>query len=728
MVASLSEGPFMRTPFAARSRSGAGALTTLLWGTLSMPGPVPAAPSTPQPPVAEKRPVETLLHGEKRRDDYGWLRDRKDARVIAYLEAENAYADSLTARLAPLREKLYAEMLARIQQTDLTVPYRKGGWLYFTRTEEGKQYPTHCRRRPAEGSAEEALLDVNRLAEGHPFMAIGAFEMSPDERYLAYTTDSTGYRQYRLQVKDLASGGLLPLGADRVTSVAWAADSRTLFYTQEDPVSKRSHRLYRLDPGKRDAELVHEEPDERFEMDVQLTRSGEWLRFTIGSHTTSEVRVLRSDRPLGAWTTVAPRVQDREYFLDHRGDRFWIRANDKGRNFRLVTAPVATPGPEHWTEVVPHRDEVMLTGVTCLAGHVVLAEREDALPRITVLEPERGRSRRVPFAEAAYSVGPSANEQFDAATFRYTYQSFITPASVFDLDLASLESKLLKRTPVLGGWDPADYAMERTHATAADGTRIPVTLLFRRDVRRDGTAPCLLYAYGSYGVPSNVTFSSTRFNLVDRGVVFALAHIRGGGDLGKKWHDAGRMKHKMNTFTDFIACAESLKRDQVCAPDRLAIQGGSAGGLLMGAVVNLRPDLFRAVLAQVPFVDVINSMLDESLPLTVGEFEEWGNPKLKEEYAEMRRYSPYDNLARAAHPALLVKTSLNDSQVGYWEPAKYVAKLRTLDAGGGPILFKCNMGAGHGGASGRYDALRETAFDHAWLLDVLRATERKPAP
>jgi oligopeptidase B len=701
-----------------------------------MSGPVSAAPSTPLPPVAEKRPVETTLHGEKRRDDYGWLRDKTDPKVIAHLEAENAYTEAMTAAQKPFRDRLYDEMLARIQQTDLTVPYRKGGWLYVTRTEEGKQYPFHLRRpagpgastQPAPDPSDQVLLDLNRLAEGHPFMAVGAFEVSPDERFLAYTTDTSGYRQYQLHVKDLASGERLPRTADRVTSVAWAADSRTLFFTQEDPVSKRSHRLYRLDPGTAEPVLLHEEPDERFDMSVHETRSGEWLLCTISSHTTSEVRVLPAGRPREAWTTIAPRVHEREYYVDHRKGEFWIRVNDRGRNFRLVTAPVAKPGPDHWTEVLPHRDDVMLTGVSCFAGHVVLSERENALPHLTVLEPEARRSRRVPFAEAAYTVGGSANEQFDTGLFRYTYQSFLTPASVYDLDVRTLESKLLKRTPVLGGWDASQYAMERTHVKAADGTSIPLTLLYRKGFRRDGTAPCLLYGYGSYGVSSNVAFSSARFSLVDRGVVYALAHIRGGGDLGKQWHDAGRMEHKMNTFTDFIACAEYLKREKVCAPGRLAIQGGSAGGLLVGAAVNLRPDLFAGVLAQVPFVDVINTMLDESLPLTVSEFEEWGNPKLPADYARMRRYSPYDNLAAVKHPPMLVKTSLNDSQVGYWEPAKYVAKLRTLDQGGGPVLFRCNMGAGHGGASGRYDALREVAFDYAWLLGTLRVEDRPPAP
>ena len=713
-------------------RRRAALLVSTLWGLSLMTGPASAASSTPgttpPPPAAEKRPHTYALHGQTISDDFAWLRDKHDPRVIAYLEAENAYTDALTADQQPLRQKLYDEMLARIQQTDLTVPYRKAGYLYYSRTEEGKQYPIQCRKKGDDKAPEQVMLDLNELAKGHSFMAIGDMSVSPDGRLLAYTTDDNGYRQYRLHVKNLDTGDTLAVTDERVTSLAWDAGGRTLFYTQEDSVSKRSYRLYARELSQPHPVLTDEERDERFDVSVSLSRSGEWLFYTISSHTTSEVRVLRADRPTGMFMAIAPRVQDREYYVDHRRNEFWIRTNDKGRNFRLVTAPVDSPDVTHWTEVVPHRDDVMLANVECFAHHVVLSEREHALPQITVLEPEKQRSRRVPFAEVAYTVGPSVNEEYDPKAFRYSYQSFLTPLSIYDLDLATLQPKLLKRTAVLGGWDASHYAMERVSATASDGTKVPVTLLYRKGFRRDGTAPCLLYAYGSYGISSNVTFSSNRFSLVDRGVVYALAHIRGGGDLGKKWHDAGRMQNKMNTFTDFIACAEYLKRDKVCAPDRLVIQGGSAGGLLMGAVTNLRPDLFTGVLAQVPFVDVINTMLDESLPLTVGEFEEWGNPKVEADYAVMKRYSPYDNVHAAAYPAMLVKTSLNDSQVGFWEPAKYVAKLRTLDTGPKPILFKCNMGAGHGGASGRYDALHEAAFDFAWVLNTLGAADARALP
>ena len=685
------------------------------------------SPEPPVPPAAVRIPHPHTLHGETRVDDWHWLREKDDPRVLAHLEAENAYTEAMTAHTRGLQSALYDEMLARIQQTDLSVPYRKGAWLYYSRTEEGRQYPSYCRRADAEGAPEQVLLDLNALAQGHVFLALGGYDVSPDGTLLAYTTDTTGYRQYVLHVLDLGTGEAIDVSADRVTSIAWASDSRTLFYTQEDAVSKRSHRLYRHALGTATHTLLHDEPDERFEVGVHRTRSGRWLVHQVASHTTSEARVLPADAPLGTWRTLVAREQDREVLVDHRGDAFWMLVNDTGRNFRLVTVPETTPGREHWREVVAHRDEVMLTGVDCLRDHVVITERERALPHVTVLDPASGARRRVAFPEAAYTVTPGANEEFGAATYRVHYQSFVTPPSVLDIDLATLAQELRKRTEVLGGWDPSRYAIERIEATAADGVRIPVTLLSRTDTPRDGSAPCLLYAYGAYGIPSNVMFASTRFSLVDRGMVYALAHVRGGGDLGKPWHDGGRMARKMNTFTDFIACAEALVARRVTSADRLVAQGGSAGGLLMGAITNLRPGLFRGVLSQVPFVDVLTTMSDTSLPLTVGEFEEWGNPAVEEQYRWMRAYSPYDNLERRAYPAMLVKTSLNDSQVGYWEPAKYVAKLRTLKDGDRPVLFRCTMGAGHGGASGRYDALRETAFDYAWILDTVGRGGSAPA-
>lgn len=682
------------------------------------------APAT-TPPVAPKRPQTSTLHGETRADDYGWLRDKGDHETMAYLDAENAYTEAMTADSKSFQETLYQEILGRIQQTDMAVPYRKGSYLYFSRTVEGQQYPLFCRRKATPDAPEEILLDLNAMAEGLAFMSLGDFEVSPDETKLAYSTDSTGYRQYMLHVKDLITGEVLPDTAERATSIAWASDSRTLFYTQEDDVSKRSHRLYRHVLGG-DHDLAHEEADERFGESVHLTRSGEWLIHTIASHTTSETRVLAADRPDGEWTLIAPRQQDIEYYVDHRFDRFYIRVNDMGRNFRIVTAPVTSPQPAHWTELVAHRDAVMLSDQDCFVDHLVLSERENALPHIAVRSFATGATRRVSFPEAAYSVGPSANAEFATRTFRYAYQSFVTPPSVYDLDLDQFHSELLKRQPVLGGWDGARYAIERISATADDGTQVPISLVYRKGVTRDGQAPCLLYAYGSYGISSNVTFSSVRFSLLDRGAIFALAHIRGGGDLGKKWHDAARMGGKMTTFTDFIACGEHLIAQRYTAANRLVIQGGSAGGLLMGVVTNLRPDLFAGVFSQVPFVDVINTMLDESLPLTVGEFEEWGNPKVLEHYQWMKAYSPYDNLTKRAYPEMLIKTGLNDSQVGYWEPTKYVAKLRTMNTAPTTLLYKIDMGAGHGGASGRYDALRDAAFDYAWVLGRMGLANSPP--
>ncbi len=685
------------------------------------------ATASPKPPTAEMRPVAATLHGENRTDEYGWMRDRSDPRVIAHLEAENTYTDSVTEDSKAFQSALFDEMLGRIQQTDLSVPYAKGDWLYYTRTIEGQQYPVHCRKRGSADAAEHVILDVNALAEGHTFMAVGDFEVCPDGRLLAYTTDSTGYRQYVLHVRDLESGTERGVSAERVTSIAWAADGHTLLYTQEDEVTKRSHRLYRTTVDGVSHTLVTEEADERFSVTVGLTRSGEWIIFAAGSHTTSEASVLPAAKPSDAFVLVAPRRQNIEYDLDHRGDRFWIRVSDRGREFRLVTAPVITPGPDHWVEVLPHRDTITLGWVACFEDHIVLGEREDALPHLVVLDPSTHERRRVRFDEAAYLVSMGVNEQFSASRFRYTYQSFVTPSSVFDLDLATLGSTLLKRQPVLGGYDGSRYVIERLAATAADGASVPITLLYAKGTPRDGSAPCLLYGYGAYGISGNVAFSPSRFSLVDRGVVYAIAHIRGGADRGQKWHDDGRMAKKMNSFTDFIACGEHLVSERITSSDRMVIQGGSAGGLLMGAVVNLRPDLWKGVLTQVPFVDVVHTMLDDQLPLTVGEYEEWGDPRNPEHYGWIRAYSPYDNLAKREYPAMLVKTGLNDSQVGFWEPAKYVARLRTLKTDRNPLLFRINMGAGHGGASGRYDALREVAFDYAWILTTLGRQDANPA-
>jgi oligopeptidase B len=699
---------------------------TSLVTALQAPAQATAAQSAPAPPTAATRPRILAIHDDSIPDPYFWLRVKSDPAVREYLEAENAYAEQVMAPLKPLRETLYHEMLSRIKQTDLTVPYRDDGYYYYTRTVEGQQYPIFARRKGSLGAPEQVTIDVNDLAKGQVFMGIGDFEVSDDGNLLAYSYDSTGFRQYRLRVKDLRTGQLRRDAVGRVTSVAWASDNRTLFYTVEDS-AKRPYRLYRhtLGSSAPDA-LVYEEPDQRFTVSVFRTRSDKYLLLDVSSHTTSEMRFLPADRPTAVWTLVAPRIADQEYYIDHHGDRFFIRTNDTGRNFRLVSAPVATPDRGHWTEVLPHRDSVMLTGFDLFARHWVAYERRNGLPEIHVTDFRTGARKSIGFPEPVYSAFPSANLEFNTTKLRYSYQSLVTPASTMEYDVATGASTLLKQTEVLGGYDKSKYATERRYATARDGTRIPISLVYAKDVGKDGRAPMLLGAYGSYGSSSNPGFSSNRLSLLDRGFVVAIAHIRGGGEMGKAWHDQGRMMHKMNTFTDFIDAAQYLVDNQYTSKERLVIEGGSAGGLLMGAVTNMRPELFKAVVSHVPFVDVINTMLDETLPLTVGEFEEWGDPKKVDEYRYMRQYDPYLNLARKAYPAILVTTSFNDSQVMYHEPAKYVARLRTLKTDANPLLLVTNMGAGHGGASGRYDRLREIARDYAFMIWQVGLAETTP--
>ncbi len=697
----------------------------LLMSTALMSDALAADSTTPQPPVAKQVPHTTEIHGLKLVDNYFWLRDKPNPEVRAYLEAENAYTDAVMKPTEEFQKKLYDEMLSRIKETDVNVPYREGGYFYYSRTEKGKQYSIQCRKKGSVDAPEEVVIDVNELAKGQKFMSLGGYRPSEDGNLLAYSIDNTGFRQYVLQVKDLRTGQLLPDRAERVGSIVWANDNKTLFYTVEDPVSKRQYRLYRHKVGTTGPDdLIYEEKDERFNVGAGKSLSGRYIFLFVGSLTTSEARYIPADQPNAEFKLIEPRKQDVQYFPDHHGDSFFIRVNDTGRNYRLVEAPISNPGKANWKEVIPHRPDVMLEDTEFFKDFYVLLERENALPHIRITDFRTGQSHRMAFPEAAYSVFPNANRVYDTTQYRYGYQSAVTPFSVFDYDMEKHTSKLLKQTEVLGGYDKDKYQTERVYATAKDGTKVPISVVYRKGLKLDGTAPIFLTAYGSYGASSNVGFNSNIFSLVDRGAVYALAHIRGGGDLGKRWHDDGRMMHKMNTFTDFIASAEYLVAQRYGSKDRLVIEGGSAGGLLMGAVTNLRPDLFKAVVAHVPFMDVINTMLDESLPLTVGEFEEWGNPKRKAEFDYMMQYSPYDNLAKEAYPAILVKTSFNDSQVMYWEPAKYVAKLRTLKTDTNPLILKTNLDpAGHGGASGRYDRLRETAFDYAFILTQMGAAQ-----
>jgi oligopeptidase B len=684
-----------------------------------------------QPPVARQEHKETALHGTVLVDDYAWLRDKENLEVTAYLEAENAYAAAAMAPLGGLRKQLYQEMLSHVKQTDVSVPYRDGLWWYYTRTEEGKQYAIHCRRAgaaagPDTDAPEQVILDGNQLAEGLAFFSIGATAVTDDGCWLAYTTDTTGFRQYTLHIKDLETGETLPGEVARVGSVVWAADNRGLFYTVEDEEQKRQFQLWQHRLGTPHAEdvLVYQDDDERFNLGAGRTRDGRFLVLESASHTTTESWFLSAAEPEGPFTLVSQREDGHEYSIDHRNGLWFIRTNDRGRNFRLVTAPVATPDREHWVERIPHREAVMLEEVDLFASFFVACEREKGLPRLRLWrfdgdEAEVEPAGEINFPEPAYSAEPHVNRIFEARSFRYGYQSLVTPSSVYEYDVATGASTLLKQQEVPGGFDRALYASERVHAIAPDGVQVPVSLVYRKDRREPGRNPLYVYGYGSYGYSLPIGFSSNRLSLLDRGVVLAYAHIRGGGDLGETWHDAGKMLVKRNTFTDFIAAVEQLTAAGYGDPSKVAIEGGSAGGLLMGAVVNLRPELFRAVLSHVPFVDVMNTMLDASLPLTVPEYEEWGNPNEAESFRYMLSYSPYDNLKAADYPAMLVKTSLNDSQVMYWEPAKYVAKLRTLKTDSNRLLLVTNMQAGHGGSSGRYDYLKEIAFDYAFLLREL---------
>ena len=670
-----------------------------------------------QPPVAPKIPHASTLHGETLEDDYFWLRDKSDPQVTAYLVAENAFAETALQGTGPLQERLYKEMLGRIKETDLSVPYRKGRYWYYARTEEGKQYPILARKLGALTSAEEIVLDLNVLARDHAYFAVNAFIVSDDGNELAYSVDTTGFREYTLHVRDLRRDEDGPELIERVSSVAWAADGTTLFYVTDDD-AKRAHRLWRLRRGESEAALVHEELDERFSLTIRRSRSLGYLFMDADSHTASEVRFLAANEPDGAFQIFLPRAPELEYEVDHGGEFFWIRINDCGRNYRLARCPVGTIGKAAWTEVLPHRTAVNLAGIEVFAEHLVAYEREDGLERFVVRALHSGESHAIAFPEPAYSTFPDINAEFKTSTFRFRYQSMVTPPSIYDYDMATRAKTLMKRHEVLGGYDPSLYAVERAHAIAPDGTAVPISLAYRKDTPRDGTAPMHLVGYGAYGYPLPVMFSSNRLSLLDRGAVCALAHVRGGGELGKPWHDAGRMEHKPNSFTDFIAAADFLVRQSYASRERLIVEGGSAGGLLIGAVLNLRPDLAGGAILKVPFVDVINTMLDASLPLTVAEFEEWGNPADRAQFAILRSYCPYSNLGRKRYPAMLVKTSINDSQVMYWEPAKYVARLRAGNDGAPQVLLKVNFAAGHGGSSGRYDALKEIAFDVAWMLAV----------
>jgi len=681
---------------------------------LARPGAMPQ--DVGPAPVAEKIPKTITVHGDSRVDNYFWLRERENPKVMAYLKAEDAYADAVMKPTDALQDTLFKEMVSHIKETDESAPYKRGEYFYYTRTEQGKQYPIFCRRKGSLTAPEEIVLDVNEMAAGQHFMAIGAFQPSDDGNLLAYTADNVGYRQYTLHVKDMRTGATLPDSAERVDGVEWATDNKTVFYVTEDAVTKRHDKLFRHTLGAASSDVLYTEPDELFDIGVGRTRDGKFILMDAGSKTSTETRYLPAATPEAAWKVLQPREADHEYSVDHGGNVFYVRTNKGAKNFRVMTAPDTDPGEKNWKEFIAHRPEVKIEGVDAFANYLALAEWENGLQQIEVVDLKTHKRTRVKFPEPVYAANPQANFIFDTPVLRYGYQSLVTPSSVFDYNMSTGDSKLVKQTEVPGGFDRTNYESERVFATASDGVKIPISIVYRKGTKRDGLAPMLLYAYGSYGVSTPPTFSSSRLALLDRGVVYAIAHVRGGGELGEPWRDAGRMMNKINTFSDFIACAQYLENQRYTSRDRMVIQGGSAGGMLMGAVANMSPGTFKAVIAQVPFVDILNTMLDASLPLTTSEYIEWGNPNEKAAYDYMARYSPYDNVKAQAYPAMLVKVSWNDSQVPYWEGTKLTAKLRALKTDANPLILKVNFGAGHGGASGRYDALHETAFNWAFVL------------
>ena len=674
-----------------------------------------------KPPIAQVKVHTSKIHGYTRVDDYYWLRERDNASVIDYLKAENAYTDSKMKHTRGIQEKLFVEMKGRIKENDMDVPVRDGNHFYYSRTEEGKQYPIYCRKGGSLEGDEEIILDVNQLAAGHKYFRVGVRRVSPNHKLFAYSTDTTGNETYTLYIKNLETGKLL---TDEIPntyySVQWGNDNSTLFYSTLDD-AKRPYKLFRHrlgTPAEQD-QLVYHEKDERYFLRLSKTRSDRYLLLSLGSNVTSEVRYLAADDPEGHFQIIHPRQQGMEYSVAHHGDHFYIVTNDQAVNFKLVKTPVSSPSMGNWVEVIAHRPDVKLDGVGAFAHHIAIYERDNGLTTLRIMNPETERSLAVTFPEPVYTYRAMGNAEFNTDTIRFGYTSLTTPRSVFDYNMNTRSRVLMKQNEVLGGYDPNQYTSERIFATAKDGTRIPISIVYGKDVDRSEAHPMLLTGYGSYGSSYDPRFSSTRLSLLERGMIYAIAHIRGGGDMGRPWYENGKLLNKRNTFTDFIACAEHLVQEGYTDPDNLVITGGSAGGLLMGAVTNMRPDLFRAVVARVPFVDVMNTMLDPSIPLTVIEYEEWGNPHDKQYYDYMMTYSPYDNVTARDYPNLLITAGLNDPRVQYWEPAKWTAKLRAMKTDDNLLILKTNMGAGHGGASGRYDRLKQTAFQYAFMLDMV---------
>lgn len=678
-----------------------------------------------KPPVAKKEPKVLKIHGYEITDNYAWLRDRRDKKdpaVINYLTAENAYTESFMGPRKPFADDLYKEMLGRIKQTDLSVPYKLGNYWYFTKTEEGKQYPTYLRSRSKDGKDAEILLDQNEMATGFKFFAISDFSPSDDGSLLAFATDTTGYRQYTLQIKDLKTGKMLPDKIERVTSVEWSNDGKYLFVGQEDPVSKRSDKVWRHTVRTDKNELIFEEKDVLFNAGVGRSRDRKMLFIGSSAKTMREYRYLAADNPLGQWKVITLRREGHEYSADFDSGEFYITTNKGAENFKVVRAPLADPSEKNWKDFIPYNPAVKVEDISFFKDHAIVSEVENGLEYLRVLDKSR-KPVRIKTPESVYTMGLGRNPEYDTPAIRYNYSSMITPNSTFEYDLRTRKSTLIKQQEIPSGYDKTQYETKRLWAVARDGVKVPISIVWKKGTKLDGSAPMLLYAYGSYGASMTPNFSSNRLSLLDRGMIYAIAHIRGGSELGEKWRLDGRMFKKLNTFYDFVDSAKWLVANKYTSSDRLVIEGGSAGGLLMGAVVNMSPDTFHAAIVQVPFVDVMNTMLDADLPLTTEEWIEWGNPNEKKAWDYMIQYSPYDNVKAQGYPNMLIEVSLNDSQVPYWEGAKFTAKLRAMKTDNNIIMLKTNMGAGHGGSSGRYDRLKEIAFEYAYALSQVGRTK-----
>ena len=683
---------------------------------------------TIQPPGPERRPHVLEQHGPPRIDDYYWMRDREDPKVSEHLKQENEYLQGVLAGAAGFQEKLFHELKSRIQESDLSVPEGRGEYLYYTRMEPGKQYPIYCRKRGSLEAPEQVILDQNELAKGRPYCSLGAFEISPDHAYLAYSADFDGSEIFTIFLQDLETGQLLPEQIERTISymymrvgLAWAEDGRTLFYTTFD-ATMRPDKVYRhvlgSDPAG-DACIFHE-PDQAFYIYLSKSRSREYILLNLTSQNGTELHYLPASQPQAEPRLLLPRRPKLEYYTDHLGDAFFIAINEDAPNFKLMSAPVGNPARENWQEILPHREDVLIESVDAFQDYLVLVERKDGLKQVRIAGPD-GRSQvsYVDFPEPAYNLALAANPEFSTHKLRFTYSSLVTPNSVVEWDMQAGRWELKKQDEIPSGYEPDQYTSERLYVPAPDGKRVPLSLVYRKDLAKDGQNPLLLAGYGAYGSSIDPTFNPNRLSLLDRGFVFAIAHIRGGSEMGRAWYEEGRLLNKRNSFTDFITCAEHLIAAGYTSSRRLAIHGGSAGGLLVGAVMTMRPDLFKAVVAQVPFVDVVTTMSDPSIPLTVIEYDQWGNPAEKEFFDYMMSYSPYDNLRPGPYPDLLATTGFSDPRVAFWEPAKFVAKLRTLTSNNSLALLKTNFDAGHFGASGRYEILKEVALIYAFLCDRL---------